>query len=147
VLINVANASDGSVISGAESTLTKSKEVLFSNIYGVIKYVKVSAGSATGTIAKVGFITKIVPMEIVRGVTNTFNVALVPGIMTAEQEEAVKDTIATIIAADKAIIAGKKKARKDAKAAIVAANLPLVVPVVETVVAEPKVETGDAATA
>lgn len=148
VLINVANASDGSVVSGAESTLTKSKEVLFSNINGVIKYVKVSAGSATGTIAKVGFITRILPMEIVRGVTNTFNVALVPGIMTAEQEQAIKDTIATIIAADKAIIAEKKKVRKEAKEATIAANLLLTQPVEETVTtiaaAEPAAETGDA---
>ena len=145
-VINVTNSIDGSVVSGAESTLTKSKEVLFSNIDGVIKYLKVSAGSGTGTIAKVGFITQILPMDIVRGVTNTFNVALVPGIMTAEQEQAIKDTIAAIIAADKAIIAGKKKARKDAKAAIVAANALLVETVVETVVAKPAAETGDAPT-
>jgi hypothetical protein len=147
VVLNVTNASDGSVLSGAESMLTKSKELLTSNIYGVIKYVKVSAGSATGTISKVGFITRTLPMEIVRGVTNTFNVALVPGIMTAEQEEAIKATIAQVIADEKAIIAAKKKAKKDAKEATVAANMPLVVPVIETVVAEPKVETGDAATA
>jgi hypothetical protein len=66
--------------------------------------------------------------------------------MTAEQEEAVKATIAQVIADEKAIIAAKKKAKKDAKEATVAANMPLVVPVVETVVAEPKVETGGTTT-
>ncbi len=143
-VINVTDASDGSVVQGAESTLTKSKEVLISNIYGVIKYVKVSAGFTTGTIAKVGYITQILPMEIVRGVTNTFNVSLVPGIMTAEQKEAVKATIAQVIADEKAIIAAKKKAKKDAKAAT-AASVLLVAPVIETV-AEPAAETGDTTT-
>ena len=139
VVINVTNASDNSALSGAESMLTKSKELLISNIDGAIKYLKVSAGAATGTISKVGFITKILPMEIVRGATNTFNVALVPGIMTAAQEQEVKDIIAKVIADDKALIAANKKAKKEAKAAKVAANLLLAQPVAETVITDPKV--------
>ena len=137
VVINVTDASTTAVLPGAESTLTKSKEVLTSNIYGVIKYAKVTAGFTTGTVSKAGYITKVLPMEIIRGVTNTFNVALVPGTMTAEQEQAVKDTIALVVAEEKALVAAKKKARKEAKAAT--AKALLAVPVVEAVVAETKV--------
>jgi len=131
VVINVSDSITTAGLSGAESTLTKSKEVLTSNFYGVIKYAKVTAGLCMGTISKPNYITKVLPMEIIRGVTNTFNVALVAGIMTAEQEQAVKDTIAKVIADDKALIAAKKKARKEAKAATVAAAM---LPKVEVVV-------------
>lgn len=140
VVINVTDASTAAVLPGAESMLTKSKEVLVSDIYGVIKYTKMSAGLSLGTISKPDYITKILPMDIIRGVTNTFNVALVPGIMTAEQEQAVKDTIAKVIADDKAVIAAKKKARKEAKAASILLAKPVVETVVEPKVAEPKLE-------
>ena len=128
VVINVFNAITTAGLSGAESMLTKSKEVLISNFYGVIKYTKVSAGFCMGTISKPDYISKVIPMEIIRGATNTFNVALVPGIMTAEQEEAIQATIAQVRADEKAAIAEKKKAKKDAKVAAALKIVPEVTP-------------------
>ena len=62
--------------------------------------------------------------------------------MTVEQEESVRTRVEKAIADDKAIIAIKKKARKDALEAAVAAKLVVVEPVMETeVVAETEVET------
>ena len=148
VVVTITDASTTGVLAGVAGTLTKSKELPKSNIAGVMTYARVSAGNATATFAKAGYITGIKALDILRGKTNALSVALVPGIMTAEQEQAIKDTIATIIAADKAIIAEKKKVRKEAKEATIAANLLLTQPVEETVTtiaaAEPAAETGDA---
>lgn len=67
-----------------------------------------------------------------RGKTNAYSVALVLGIMTAEQEESVRTRVEKAIANDKAIIAIKKKARKDALETAVVAKLVVVEPVMET---------------
>ncbi len=117
------------VLSDVQGTLTKSKQLPVTNIAGIMVYYNVQGGKTTGTFAKPGFITKIVEMPIVSGKTNTFTVALTPGIMTAEQEEAVKATIAKVIADEKAATASKKKIRKDAKAtaALVTVIIPEVI--------------------
>jgi CRISPR/Cas system-associated endonuclease Cas1 len=128
-------------------TETKSKEMPISNVAGIMTYATVLSGSAIGTFAKTGFITAIRTINILRGKTNPYSVALVPGIMTAEQETAVNTTIAQAIADDKALIVAKKKARTAAKEATAAAKL-IVEPVVEAIVvaAEPAAETGETPT-
>ena len=100
------------------------------NVGGVLPYRTVLAGAAIGTFKKVGFITKIVAVDIVLGTTNTFSVELVPGVMTAEMEAAIKVTLAQAIADEKAIIAAKAKVRKEAKAAakLAAAQVVEIVP-------------------
>ena len=72
--------------------------------------------------------TKIVEMTILSGKTNSFTVALTPGIMTAEQEDAVKATIAKVIVDEKAATAANKKIRKEAKAAAALLAVMVVVP-------------------
>ena len=66
-----------------------------------------------------------------QGTTNTFAILLTPGVMTAEQEAAIKITLTLAIAAEKAIIAAKAKARKEAKAAakLAAAEVVEIVPI------------------
>ena len=130
VIFNIINTETTGVVAGVEGTLSKSKEVVFSNVGGVLPYRTVLAGAAIGTFKKVGFITKIVAVDIVRGRTNTFSVELVPGVMTAEMEAAIKVTLTQAIAAEKAIIAAKAKARREAKAAakLAAAQVVEIVP-------------------
>ncbi len=111
------------VLADVQGTLTKSKQLPVTNVAGIMVYNNVQGGKATSTFAKPGFITKIVEMPIVSGKTNTFTVALTPGIMTAEQEEAVKATIAKVIADEKAATATKKQLRMDAKAALAAVTV------------------------
>ncbi len=123
VIITITDASTTGVLAGVTGTLTKSAETPVSNVAGIMTYATVSAGSATGTFAKTGFITTIRTINILRGKTNSYSVALVPGIMTAEQEEAISTRLAQVIADDKAAIAAKKKARKDAIDAVAAAKL------------------------
>ena len=147
LVITVIDASTTGVLPDVKGTLTKSKEQPMSNVAGIMTYATVLAGGTTGTFAKAGYITSIKALDILRGKTNAYTIALVPGIMTAEQEQAIKDTIARVIADDMALIAAKKKAKKDAKAATVAANALLAQPIVEAVAVEPVVETGDAPTA
>ena len=67
-------------------------------------------------------------MTILSGKTNSFTVALTPGIMTAEQEDAVKATIAKVIVDEKAATAANKKIRKEAKAAAALLAVMVVVP-------------------
>ncbi len=117
VIFNISSTETGGVLAGVECTLSKSKEVLVSNVGGVLQYTTVMAGSAIGTFKKPGFLTKIVAVDIVRGKKNSFFVNLIPGVMTPEQETALKVTLAQAIADEKAIIAAKAKVRKEAKAA------------------------------
>ena len=117
VIFNITNTETTGVVAGVEGTLSKSKEVLVSNIGGVLQYSSVLAGAAIGTFKKTGFITKIVTVDIMQGKTNTYSVSLTPGVMTAAQETAIKVTLTEAIAAEKAIIVAKAKARKEAKAA------------------------------
>ena len=72
------------------------------------------------TFALPGFITGVQTVRIIRGATNTFAIALVPGTMTAEMEAAITAKVDAFIVAEnvkKAAKAAKAKARKDAKAA------------------------------
>ena len=108
--------------------LTRTKELPTSNVAGIMIFATVSAGSATATFTKKGYISAIKTVNILRGKTNNYTVALVPGVMTAEMEEAFKETLATIIASEKAALAAKKKARLDAKVAKVAHDVPFVKP-------------------
>ena len=119
VVINITDASTTGVLAGVNGTLTKSKDLQVSNVAGVMTYPKVPAGNSTATFAKVGYITQVMQMDILQGKTNTSAVALTPGIMTSEQEAAVKITLAEAIAAEKAASAARAKAKREAKAASV----------------------------
>lgn len=147
VIITITDASTTGVLAGVGGTLTKSKELPVSNVAGVMTYATVLSGSATSTFAKTGFITAIRTINILRGKTNSYAVALVPGIMTAEQETAINTTVAQAIADDKALIVAKKKARTAATEATAAAKL-IVEPVVEAIVLapEPTTETNETPT-
>ena len=123
VIVTITDAYTTEVLPGVDGTLTKSKELPSSNSYGIMTYATVLAGNATATFAKAGYITAIVPLNILRGKTNAVTVALTPGIMNAEQIEAIKIKVAQAIADDTAMITAKKKARKAALAAIEAAKL------------------------
>ncbi len=148
VIITITDAHTTGVLAGVDGTLTKSKELPISNVAGVMTYATVSAGNATATFAKAGYITGIKAVDILRGKTNTYSIALVPGVMTAEQEEEVASRVAQAVADENALIAAKKKAKRDAAEARVAAKQKVVVePIVEGVAAaaEPAAETSDAA--
>jgi hypothetical protein len=132
VIITITDASTTGVLAGVAGTLTKSKEIPVSNVAGLMTYATVLSGSATATLTKTGFITDIRTLNIVRGKSNSYSVALVPGVMTAEQVTAINTTLAQAIADDKAAIVAKKKARKAAIEATAAAKL-IVEPVVEAV--------------
>ena len=132
VIVTITDASTTGVLAGVGGTLTKSKEIPVSNVAGIMTYATVSSGSATATFAKTGFITDIRTLNILRGKTNNFFVALVSGIMTTEQVTAINTRVAQAIADDKAAIVAKKKARTAAIEATAAAKL-IVEPVVEAV--------------
>ena len=103
-----------------KGTLSKTKELGLSNSLGIMPYTDVSAGVAMATFALPGYITGIKSVRIIRGATNTFAFALVPGVMTAEMEAAITakvDAFNTAQAAKKAAKAAKEKARRAAKAA------------------------------
>jgi len=103
-----------------KGTLSKTKELGLSNSLGIMPYTDVSAGLAMATFALPGFITGIKSVRIIRGATNTFAIALVPGTMTAEMEAAIIAKVDAFIVAEnvkKAAKAAKAKARKEAKAA------------------------------
>jgi len=116
VVFTITDATTESALAGVNGTLLNSKELPVSNVSGIMKYATVKAGPTTSTFEKEGYITKIMTMSIVRGKTNNFNVSLVAGIMTEAQENAIKDTIAQVIADKKA----KAKARKAARIAALA---------------------------
>ena len=115
--ITLVSESTGEVLPGVQGTLTKSKQLPISSVAGIMLYTNVQGGKATGTFAKPGFETKIVEMPIVSGKANSFFVNLTPGIMTAEKEEAIKATLANILATEKAEKAAKALLKKEAKAA------------------------------
>ena len=128
LVMTITDASTTSVLANVAGKLTRTKELPTSNVAGIMIFATVSAGSATATFTKKGYISAIKTVNIVRGKTNNYTVALVPGVMTAEQEVAFKETLATIIASEKAALAAKKKARLDAKVAKVAHDVPFVKP-------------------
>ena len=147
VVVTITDASTTGVLAGVAGTLTKSKELPVSNVAGVMTYATVLSGSATATFAKTGFITAIRTLNILRGKSNSYSVALVPGIMTAEQETDINTILAQVIVDDKALIVAKKKARTAAIEATAAAKL-IVEPAVEAIVlaADPATETGETPT-
>jgi len=125
LVITITDASTTGVLANVGGKLTRTKELPTSNVAGIMIFATVSAGSATATFTKKGYISAIKTVNILRGKTNNYTVALVPGVMTAEQQEAFKETLATIIASEKAAVAAKKKAKLDAK---VATDIPFVKP-------------------
>ena len=128
LVITITDASTTGVLANVAGTLTRTKELPTSNVAGIMIFATVSAGIATATFTKKGYISAIKTVNILRGKTNNYSVALVPGVMTAEQQEAFKETLATIIASEKAALAAKKKAKLDAKVAKVAPDVPFVKP-------------------
>ena len=132
IIITFTDASTTGVLAGVGGTLTKSKEMPVSNVAGVMTYATVLSGSTTGTFSKTGYITDVRVLNILRGKTNSFFVALMPGIMTTEQVTAINTRVAQAIADDKALIVAKKNARKSAIEATAAAKL-IVEPIVEAV--------------
>jgi hypothetical protein len=128
LVISITDASTTGVLANVAGTLTRTKELPTSNVAGIMIFATVSAGSATATFTKKGYISAIKTVNIVRGKTNNYTVALVPGVMTAEQQEAFKETLATIIASEKAALAAKKRAKLNAKVAKVAPDVPFVKP-------------------
>ena len=67
VVITVTDARTTGVLAGVVGMLTKSAELAICNVAGVMTYATVSAGSATGTFAKTGFITDVRIINILRG--------------------------------------------------------------------------------
>ena len=137
VAYTITDSSTTGVLAGVAGTLSKSKELPVSNVGCVMTYTTVPAGAATASFSKTGYITQIVAIDILQGKMNTSNVSMVPGVMTAEEEVALKITLDASVAAEKAATAALKKAKKKAKteAAVAAALV-----AAETVeVAEPAV--------
>ena len=94
VVVTIRDASTTGVLADVAGTLTKSKEIPVSNVAGIMTYATVSAGSTTATFAKTGYISDIRELNILRGKTNSFFVALVPGIMTTDQVTAINARVA-----------------------------------------------------
>ena len=120
VNFTLTNSITLALLPDVEGTLSKTKELGLSNALGIMPYTDVSAGAAIATFALPGFITGIQTVRIIRGATNTFAIALVPGTMTPEMEAAITAKVTafnTAEAAKKAAKAAKEKARRDAKAA------------------------------
>ncbi len=120
VVITVTNATTGTPLENVKGTLSKTKELGTSNPAGIINYTNVSAGAAISTYKLEGFITGVQNLKIARGKTNTFNFALVLGIMTAEMDAEVLAKVEAFILAEetkKAARVAKEKVRKAAKAA------------------------------
>jgi hypothetical protein len=112
ITMNVVDANTGLALSGVTGTLSKSNETPVSTIDGVITYTKVKSGAATGTIEKAGYITQMINIKIVQGKMNTFNYTLTPGVISAEQEQALKNKVAQVIADEKALLEAKNSAKK-----------------------------------
>jgi len=144
VIITITDASSTGVLAGVHGVLTKSKEQPVSNVAGIMTYSTVLGGSTTATFSKKGFHTVVREITVVSGKKNAFSVALVPGIMTAAQEEAIASRIAQALVDEKALVVARKKAREAAIAATAAAKLLLTAPLTETVVVatEPPAEPG-----
>ena len=120
VNFTLTNSITLALLPDVEGTLSKTKELGLSNSLGIMPYTDVSAGLAMATFALPGFITGVQTVRIIRGATNTFAIALVPGTMTAEMEAAITAKVDAFIVAEnvkKAAKAAKAKARKEAKAA------------------------------
>jgi len=117
VVMKISDANTTGVIAGVAGTLTKTKKLPVSNVSGIMTYTTVQAGDATATFTKKGYITKVIPVHIFQGGVNTSIVTLMPGIMTPEQEETIKETLAAAVASEKAAIAANKKTKKVAKPA------------------------------
>jgi len=112
ITMNILDEYTGLALSGVTGTLSKSKETQLSTIYGVITYTKVKSGTATGTIEKAGYITQMITIKILQGKMNTFNYALTPGIMTTEQEQAIKNKVAQAIVDENAFSNANNKPKK-----------------------------------
>ena len=117
VSINITDTETTGVLAGVKGTLTKSKELPVSNVGGVMLYSTVPAGMATGTFAKVGYITKVMSIDIKRGKFNSYAVGLTPGIMTPAMQAEVTAQVDLAIEIDKAEKAAKAKLKKEAKIA------------------------------
>jgi len=116
----ITNSITLALLANVEGTLSKTKELGLSNSLGIMAYSDVSAGLAIATYILPGFITGIQIVRIIRGSTNIFAFAMVPGTMTPEMEEAVTarvDAFIVVEEAKKAAKAAKAKARKAAKEA------------------------------
>jgi len=124
LVITITDASTTGVLANVAVKLTRTMELPTSNVAGIMIFATVSAGSATATFTKKVYISTIKTVNIVWGKTNNYTVALGLGERAAEQQEAFKETLATIIASEKAAIAAKKKAKLDAKVALVATDIP-----------------------
>ena len=58
VIFNLTSTETTGVVAGVEGTLSRSKEVMVSNVGGVLQFPTVLAGAAIATFKKIGFITK-----------------------------------------------------------------------------------------
>ena len=109
-------------IGGVTGTMSKAKESQISNPEGILFFPALLSGHSTGILSKPGYISKLINMDIVQGVNNTASYSLTSGIMTAEEEAALKLSLSEAIAADKKAIALRVKTKKALKAAALAAN-------------------------